>query len=133
MTEETRKLSRCSSHATGWQPWNRASIPRRDRRFISSPKLPYRLCCPSSFLFRAHLGLSLRGIKRPQRETEHSPHVMLQLRMNGVTPPLPLISLYCVRRETFIVYVNTNLTSYGVSKSSCRLNSCECLQPLTGR
>jgi len=100
------KTSRYSSHATGWQPWNRASVPRRDKRFISSPKRPYRLCCPPSSLFIAHMGLILRGIKRPQRETDLSPHVMLKLRMNSITPWLPLMSPHCVRRETFIVYVS---------------------------
>jgi len=41
-----------SDKGSGWTVWS--SNPSRGKRFISSPKRPYRLSCPTSLLFNEY-------------------------------------------------------------------------------
>ena len=70
----------------------RGSNPSRDKRFISSPKRPNRLCDPPSLLFIGYRG-SFPGIKQPGSQFNHSPPFSVEVKSEWsytATPPIRL-------------------------------------------
>jgi hypothetical protein len=75
------KLPGYLSIATGYGLGGRSSIPCRGKRFFSAPQRPDR--------FWAHSGALFPGIKRLERETDHSPPFMAEVKNDGAIPPPP--------------------------------------------
>jgi hypothetical protein len=71
---------------TSYGPDGRSSIPRRGKRFFSSPQRPDRPTQPVSNEYRRHFSL---WVKRPGRETDHLPPSSAKVKNSGATPPLP--------------------------------------------
>jgi hypothetical protein len=75
--------------ATGYGIDGRGLIPLRDKRFFSTPYRPDQLGAYSAS-YPMSPGSSFFGVKRPGRETDHSPPSSAEVKNGGAIPPLPL-------------------------------------------
>jgi len=67
---------------------DKGSIPGRGWELISLPTRPHQLWGPPSLRCNGYRG-SFRGVKRPDRESHHSPlRLAPRLRMREAIPPL---------------------------------------------
>lgn len=48
-------------------------------------------------------GVVCMGVKRPEREANHSPHLALRLRMNGTVSPVPPVAFVARTGTTLLV------------------------------
>ena len=61
---------------------NRGSMSVTGKKFLL-PRDPYRLWGPFSLVLNGHQDLLPLSVKRPERETDHSSHLELRLRIHG--------------------------------------------------
>jgi hypothetical protein len=67
----------------------RGSIPSKGKAFFSTPQRPDRFWGPLNLLFNGYRGTLSPGVKRPERETDHSPPTNAEVKNGGDIHPLP--------------------------------------------
>jgi hypothetical protein len=81
----------------------RTANPSKDKRFFSSPKLPYRLWGPRSLLFIKHRG-SFPGVNgRGVKLTIHL-HRVPKIRMSGAIHLLPIYAIMAWKEEKTLLW-----------------------------
>jgi hypothetical protein len=83
--QETGELSR---YMDGLMLDGRGSIPSTGKAFFSIPQRPDRFWNQLSLLFNGYRGTLSLGVKRPVRETDHSPPTNAVVKNGGAIPPL---------------------------------------------
>jgi hypothetical protein len=73
--------------AMGYRLSGRGSIPGSRKIFFSSPECPYRLWGLPNFL-SIGIGALSRRVKRPGRDSDHSPSSSAEVKNGGAIPAI---------------------------------------------